>query len=94
MNGDEVVGMINLNECAAIYVGGKFGEVTELYVKPDFRSQKIGEQLIAKASGFARERGWSVLEVGAPDAPRSQRTVNFYLNNGFSEIGPRLEINL
>lgn len=94
MNGDEVVGMININECAAIYAGGKFGEITELYVKPDFRSKKIGKQLIAQARDFARERGWKVLEVGAPDLPRCQRTVNFYLNNGFSEIGPRLEIDV
>jgi GNAT superfamily N-acetyltransferase len=94
MNGNEVVGMINLNECAAIYAGGRFGEITELYVKPEFRSKKIGEQLIAKARNFARERGWRILEVGAPDVPRCQRTVNFYLNNGFSEIGPRLEIDL
>jgi GNAT superfamily N-acetyltransferase len=94
MHGDEVVGMINLNECAAIYAGGKFGEITELYIKPDFRSKKIGEQLIAQARDFARERGWRILEVGAPDVPRCQRTVNFYLNNGFSEIGPRLEIDL
>jgi GNAT superfamily N-acetyltransferase len=94
MNGDEVVGMINLNECAAIYAGGKFGEISELYVKPDFRSQKIGAQLIAQARDFARDREWKILEVGAPDVPRCQRTVNFYLNNGFSEIGPRLEIDV
>jgi GNAT superfamily N-acetyltransferase len=94
MNGDEVVGMINLNECAAIYAGGKFGEITELYVKPDFRSRKIGKKLIAQARDFAWERGWRILEVGAPDVPRCQRTVNFYLNNGFSEIGPRLEIDV
>ena len=94
MNGDEVVGMINLNECAAIYAGGKFGEITELYVKPDFRSRKIGEKLIAQARDFARDRAWEILEVGAPDLPRRQRTVNFYLNNGFSEIGPRLEIDV
>ena len=25
-NGSEIVGMINLNECSAIYAGGKFGE--------------------------------------------------------------------
>ena len=94
MMGDDVAGIINLNECAAIYAGGKFGEITELYVKPEFRSRNIGEQLIAQARDFARERGWKVLEVGAPDVPRCQRTVNFYLNNGFSEIGPRLEIDV
>ncbi len=94
MIGDDVVGMINLNECSAIYAGGKFGEITELYVKPEFRSQEIGEKLISWAKDFARERAWEVLEVGAPDVPRCQRTVNFYLKNGFSEVGPRLEIDV
>lgn len=91
---NNVIGIINLNECSAIYAGGKFGEITELYIKPEFRSKKIGEKLISQAKGFAKERGWEVLEVGAPDVPRCQRTVNFYLNNGFSEIGPRLEVNV
>ena len=94
MNGNDVVGMINLNECAAIYAGGRFGEITELYIKPEFRSKKVGEKLISKAKDFAREKKWETIEVGAPDVPRCQRTVNFYLRNGFSEIGPRLEINV
>ncbi len=92
MNGNDVVGMINLNECSAIYAGGKFGEITELYVKPEFRSGKIGELLISRAREFARGRAWEVLEVGAPDVPRCQRTLDFYLENGFSEVGPRLEM--
>lgn len=91
MKNDEIVGVINLNECSAIYAGGKFGEITELYVKPDFRSQYIGGKLIAHALEFSKGKAWGVLEVGAPDVPRCQRTVNFYLQNGFSEVGPRLE---
>lgn len=94
IDGDNVVGMINLNECSAIYAGGRFGEITELYIKPDFRSKKIGEKLISRAKEFAKEKAWEVLEVGAPDVPRCQRTVDFYLKNGFSEIGPRLEIDV
>ena len=94
IDGDEIIGMININECAAIYAGGKFGEITELYIKPEFRSKQIGEKLIAQATDFAKERAWDVLEVGAPDVPRCQRTVNFYLKNGFSEIGPRLELDV
>ena len=31
------------------------------------------------------------VEVGAPDVPRWQRTVNFYLKEGFVEVGPRLK---
>ncbi len=31
-----------------------------------------------------------MLEVGAPSVPKWQRTVDFYLRNGFEEVGPRL----
>ena len=33
-------------------------------------------------------------EVGAPAVPRFQRTVNFYVRNGFIEVGSRLSHNL
>jgi len=90
----QVAGMINLNECAAIYAGGKFGEITEMYVKPKYRSTAIGEKLIQQSKLFAQERSWKVLEVGAPDLPRCQRTVDFYQKVGFNEVGPRLEMML
>jgi hypothetical protein len=35
-----------------------------------------------------------MLEVGAPDVPRWQRTVDFYKRNGFKEVGPRLYLPL
>lgn len=87
----EPVGLLTLNECAAIYAGGLFGEVSELYVKPAHRSAGVGSQLMAQAVTFARARGWPVLEVGAPDVPRWRKTVDFYVREGFKEIGPRLE---
>ena len=34
----EPVGLLMLNECAAIYAGGKFGEISEFYVAPGHRS--------------------------------------------------------
>jgi len=91
---DEVVGLINLNQCTAIYAGGNFGEITEMYVKPEFRSKDIGEKLIERVKSFAREKSWELIEVGAPDVPRCQKTVDFYLGNGFTEVGPRLELNV
>ena len=90
-DGHEIVGMINLNECSAIYAGGKFGEITEMYVRPKYRSKGVGEKLIEKATAFAKKRSWRVIEVGAPDVPRYQKAVDFYLRTGFSTVGPRLE---
>ena len=88
------VGLITLNECAAIYSGGHFGEISELYVVPDHRSKSVGALLIEAAISFGRERGWPNIEVGAPSPPAWQRTVDFYLRHGFEEVGPRLDLEL
>ena len=85
------VGVILLNEGASIYAGGLFGTITELYIAPAYRSQGLAPRLIEAAVGLARQRGWGRLEVGAPDLPRWQRTVDFYLKEGFVEVGPRLK---
>ncbi|WP_225131080.1 MULTISPECIES: GNAT family N-acetyltransferase [unclassified Bradyrhizobium] len=87
---NEPVGVMVLNECTAIYAGGKFGEISELYVRPDMRSQGIAPHLIAVALSEGRARGWKRLEVGAPWQPKWKRTLDFYLRNGFEEVGPRL----
>ncbi len=88
------VGVVTLNECAAIYSGGRFGEISEFYVVPDFRSKGVGALLIEAAISFGRERGWPNIEVGAPSVPAWQRTVDFYLRHGFEEVGPRLDLTL
>ena len=87
---DDPVGVMTLNECAAIYAGGKFGEISELYVRPDMRSQGVAQQLLDHAQQEPRARGWKRIEVGAPSQPDWHRTLNFYLRNGFDEVGPRL----
>jgi GNAT superfamily N-acetyltransferase len=87
---DEPVGIMVLNECTAIYAGGKFGYISELYVRPDMRSKGIAPHLLEVASQESRARGWKRLEVGAPGQPKWKRTLDFYLRNGFEEVGPRL----
>jgi GNAT superfamily N-acetyltransferase len=89
---DRDVGVVTINQCAAISSGGRFGEISELYVVPDYRSKGVGALLIDATVGFCRERGWHSIEVGAPSVPRWQRTVDFYLGHGFEEIGPRLDL--
>ena len=88
------VGVLTLNECAAIYAKGRFGEICELYVQPAHRSAKVGALLIDAAVAFGRARNWPALEVGAPDAPRWGRTLDFYRDYGFTEVGPRLDLQL
>jgi GNAT superfamily N-acetyltransferase len=88
------VGVVTLNECAAIYAGGRFGEISELYVVPDSRSNNVGALLTEAAVAFGRTRKWPIIEVGAPSAPAWQRTIDFYLKRGFEEVGPRLQLTL
>ena len=88
------VGVLTLSECTTIYAGGTFGIISELYISPQARSKGVGPQLLEAATVFARKRNWKRLEVGAPSVPRWARTVAFYKNNGFVEIGPRLRLPL
>lgn len=85
------VAVLTLSECCAIYAGGRFGEIAEFYVDPAWRSRGLGRRMIDAAFAEAKVRRWSRLEVGAPDLPRWQRTVDFYKGCGFAEIGPRLK---
>ena len=91
---EQLAGALTLSTCFAVYAAGPFGEIAELYVAPAWRSRKVGAALIDAAINHARAKGWPSLEVGAPPAETWSRTVDFYKGYGFSEIGPRLGIEL
>ncbi|MCD9146694.1 GNAT family N-acetyltransferase [Pseudophaeobacter flagellatus] len=93
-DGDAPIGLIMLNQCAAIYAGGLFGEVTELFVQSDRRSVGVAQTLLHAAKELGRARGWTRLEVGAPTQPKWQRSLRFYQREGFQETGPRLRLLL
>lgn len=87
----EPIGVVVLNGCASLYAG-RFGEITELYVKPSFRSSGTGQALVEAACRYARSRSWSRLEVGTPELPVWSRTLAFYKRLGFTETGVRLKL--
>ncbi len=91
---DAVAGALTLSTCYAVYAAGAFGEIAELYVRPDYRSRAVGKALTDAAVTHAREKGWPMLEVGAPPNDTWARTVAFYKNYGFHEVGPRLNLIL
>lgn len=91
---DDHVGLLTLNPCYAVYNKGEFGEICELYVEPECRSDNVGKLLVDEALKVAQERGWGTVEVGAPSYEEWGRTISFYKKNGFKEIGPRLYIEL
>lgn len=90
LNDRKPIGVLNLHEGAAVYAGGVFGTISELYVVPGYRSMGIGRKLILAAKKEAANRNWKRLEVGAPGKEEHPASYTFYLDNGFSEIGPRL----
>jgi GNAT superfamily N-acetyltransferase len=86
------VGLMMLCEAAAMFAGGRYGIITELYVVPAYRSQGIAVMLLEEAKHDAKRQGWKRLEVGAPSQPEWNRTLKFYESNGFVITGPRLRL--
>lgn len=82
-------GVVALCESHALYAGGRFGTITELYVHPRQRSRALGKRLIARAREFGSLRGWCRLEVTTPPLPRFTRTLAFYEREGFAITGGR-----
>ncbi len=76
---DSIVGMLTLNECAAIYAGGLFGEIAEMHIASEVRSQGVGKMLIEAAVEHGRGRNWPFLEVGAPSLDMSMTSSSFAL---------------
>lgn len=88
------VGVMTLTEAVAIYAQGRFGIIMELYVVPDARSAGIGDRLIQEARSLGEDRGWSLLEVNAPDGEEWSRTQSFYQRQGFRHVGPFMKLEL
>ncbi|WP_408734214.1 GNAT family N-acetyltransferase [Paraburkholderia bannensis] len=63
------VGVLLLSEGYAMFARGAFGQITELYVRPELRSASIAARLLEQAVAHARDRGWHRIDVGAPRQP-------------------------
>lgn len=87
--GNVALGLVTLSASRALYAGGEYGIVTELYVAPECRSQGVGERLLETARSFARQAGWVRLEVTTPPLPEFERVLNFYQSYGFEIAGGR-----
>ena len=92
LRAEEIIGLMTLTESQAIYAGGKFGVIDEMFVKKEFRKCAVGKKLIEKALETAREKNWKRIDVTAPTEEKWKRTVKFYEQNGFIFTGPKLKI--
>lgn len=90
----QCIGVITLSEFISLYGKGLCGLILELYIVPSERSKGIGEKLIHAGKEYGFQRGWSRIEVGAPDSEKWSKTVSFYKREGFQEVGPRLKYHL
>lgn len=86
-DGQKLVGMISLVESFALYAGGTYGTITELYIREPHRSQKIGKLLIDQVVEFAKQKKWQRLEVTTPPLPAFDRSLNFYRKYDFEISG-------
>jgi GNAT superfamily N-acetyltransferase/quercetin dioxygenase-like cupin family protein len=86
-----LAGLLTLFESFAIYAGGAYGVINEMWVAPDRRSAGVGAALIEAAAAYGRGRGWKRIDVTAPESPRWQRTRRFYETQGFRFTGPKLK---
>ncbi len=90
----EPAGVMTLTEHVAIYAGGRYGVIDELYVVPARRSAGVGGKLLAAAVAFGREKGWRRIDVTAPPGAAWGRSVRFYEGRGFVFTGPKLRLDL
>lgn len=90
----EEIGVLTLTESQAFYAGGKYGVIDEMYIKPGYRSNNLGSQIMLQIQDIARQQGWKRIDVTAPTEERWQRTVEFYKKNGFEFTGPKLKLKI
>lgn len=93
-DGGKAVGIITLSECFAVYTGGNYGIINEMYVLPEYRSKNIGTLLINKAKEIAIERKWGRIDVTTPVEKKWERTKSFYLKHNFEFTGEKLKFDL
>lgn len=93
-SGRSPCGFITLNEGVSLYAGGTFGVIREFYVTKEKRSVGIGTALLQSAMEYARSKSWKRLEVTPPHREKWKRTHDFYIREGFVEVGSRLKIGV
>ena len=57
------IGFFTLTTSQAIYAGGQYGIIDEMYVIPKYRSMKIGSSIIHEIKNIGKEKGWKRIDV-------------------------------
>ncbi|MDB5242859.1 MAG: family acetyltransferase [Spirosoma sp.] len=83
-----VVGFVSCHVQYLLHHTGKVAEIQELYVKPDYRNQRIGHQLITTLDTLAIREGFVNLEVTTNR--KRHDTIRFYEQEHFSSTHLKL----
>lgn len=86
--------VMTISEAVALFAKGHYGIITEFFVDPVHRSRGVGEKMIAHAADLGRRRNWSCIELTTPGGEDGRRAINFYLREGFRNMGPNLKLSL
>jgi GNAT superfamily N-acetyltransferase len=89
-----VLGVLTLTETFALYANGRYRVIDEMYVAPEVRSEGVGARLVDAVKEYGRRRGWTRIDVTAPEDPRWERSRRFYEGQGFTFTGPKLKFVL
>lgn len=85
---DEVVGFVSCHVQHLLHHGGKVAEIQELFVRPDVRNQRIGQQLVETLYDLATQERWVNLEVTTNQ--KRTDTIRFYERESFSRTHVKL----
>lgn len=88
MIGDRPVGMGSCHIQTLLHHVAFVGEIQEMYVEENFRSQKIGSKLMDHLVTFARSKGAIQLEVTSRDY--REKAHRFYQNEDFEKSHVKL----
>jgi GNAT superfamily N-acetyltransferase len=92
--GPEPLVFATLAESFAVFAGGRYGIINELWVHEGSRSAGVGGLMIEHLAEFGRRRGWKRIDVSAPQDPKWDRSLAFYLARGFQQTGRKLKLML
>jgi GNAT superfamily N-acetyltransferase len=71
------VGLLTLVESFALYAGGEYGVIDEMYVRPEYRGQDVERQLLDEAVAIATRRRWFHLDITGREGDRNDRASRF-----------------
>ncbi|WP_420147070.1 GNAT family N-acetyltransferase [Spirosoma sp.] len=77
----EIVGFVSCHVQYLLHHCGKVGEIQELFVRPDIRRQRIGQQLVSAIYSLAIQENFVNLEVTTNQ--KRIDTIRFYEREGF-----------